>query len=167
MIIDEPLLITNKFQMNQSTKEIAEKIDEFIENCERDMSQYFGYVCKLNLKPTKVIFSSIKSQKVKCEIDEFIYVLLKRIEVETGVSIQHIKGKCRKREYVVARGVFCHILRKYYPIYPLREIGNHINRDHATVINAISVIQNDMDTYKSYEQLYLSVETSLLKRLNV
>jgi len=58
-----------------------------------------------------------------------------------GLYVHNLRGKSRSRELVMGRKYFCYFSRKYTKLH-LREIGNMINRDHATVIHAINDLTN-------------------------
>jgi chromosomal replication initiator protein len=60
-----------------------------------------------------------------------------------GVSIEDIKGKCRKRRIVKPRQVIMFLLRTKARMV-LSDIGEVMNRDHTTVIHSITCIQNDI-----------------------
>ena len=61
-----------------------------------------------------------------------------------GVNTELIMSKSRKDEVVIARD----ILFKYYrnKKLPLKVIGKKFNKDHATVLNGLKRLQNDIDT---------------------
>lgn len=51
------------------------------------------------------------------------------------MSFSEMKGRCRKQKYVAARQCYC-FTAWLMNIYSLSEIGEYINRDHATVCYA-------------------------------
>jgi chromosomal replication initiation ATPase DnaA len=64
-------------------------------------------------------------------------------------------GKCRLREYVDARSMYCAYMRETYENnMPLVAIGKTINRHHATVMNAIKVHNNLIKTDPNYQKQY-------------
>jgi|VirMetMinimDraft_7_1064189.scaffolds.fasta_scaffold01118_27 hypothetical protein len=66
------------------------------------------------------------------------------ILIETGMDIS---TKSRKRDYCIARSVYCAVARKFFDKkVPYEVIGIPINRDHATVIH------NSNNIYPSYER---------------
>jgi len=60
-----------------------------------------------------------------------------------GVTINELKGKCRKRRIVKPRQVIMFLLRTKARMV-LSDIGEVMNRDHTTVIHSITCIQNDI-----------------------
>lgn len=54
-------------------------------------------------------------------------------------------NKDRHRELVKCRQLYCYFAH-HYSNYSFREIGNIIDKEHATVMHAVGVIQNHIDT---------------------
>lgn len=76
-----------------------------------------------------------------------------------NIPIEHIKGKCRKREYVTARYICYKIIRgekrryKGYR-YSLSKIGLAFNREHDRVLYGINKITDLIDTYPKLKEIY-------------
>ena len=62
--------------------------------------------------------------------------ILEIVSKETYISIDDILGRTRKFDAIVARHVFCGVLKSEYK-YSLSFIGNILSRDHTTIINAV------------------------------
>lgn len=62
--------------------------------------------------------------------------ILKIVSKETYVSVDDILGRTRKFDAIVARHVYCGVLKSEYK-YSLAFIGNILSRDHTTIINAV------------------------------
>lgn len=62
--------------------------------------------------------------------------ILEIISKETFISIDDILGRTRKFDAIVARHIFCGVLKNEYK-YSLTFIGNILSRDHTTIINAV------------------------------
>jgi len=75
--------------------------------------------------------------------------ILLDVSTATGVSVDDMKGKSRIREYVLARQFYCKIA-KDSTAYSFRSIGAYINRDHATVIHSVKVVENVREVAKWY-----------------
>lgn len=58
-----------------------------------------------------------------------------------GLPIEKIVGKDRTRRIVIARQLYCYILREHF-WYGLVEIGKSINRDHTTIIHSHRLVKN-------------------------
>lgn len=68
--------------------------------------------------------------------------LLKEIIIKE-VGIRDISKKSRKREYVIARKIFCFIMKSYTNL-TLKEIGRQVGGiDHSTVIHNIGAFKDE------------------------
>ena len=79
--------------------------------------------------------------------------IINRINKLTGYNI---RSNNRKQEVVRGRQIAMYQIRKNTTL-SLQEIGNIFNKDHATVIHALKVVQDIIDT-RDKKYLYL-VET--------
>jgi len=79
----------------------------------------------------------------KSEKQQLASDILNTVTNYYGVSIEDIKGKCRKRKIVKPRQVIMFLLRTKARMV-LSDIGEVMNRDHTTVIHSITCIQNDI-----------------------
>ena len=75
-------------------------------------------------------------------------------EIVEGVFQVDISSKCRQRRYVNARFAYCHFCREY-TLESLANVGNLIDRDHATVLHALKQyhIAKRYDGYLNYHNL--------------
>jgi chromosomal replication initiator protein len=100
------------------------------------------------------------------------------IVLKTGIEPEHIvKVVCnhfelpvdrifdsnRKREYVYGRHVICYFLLRYTKMNKSR-IGEFINRDHTTVINALRVLHDLMYTEDEVREEIEIIRTKILER---
>jgi len=69
------------------------------------------------------------------------------------LDIQKILGPSQKREICEARFFFCLISRNL-TARTLESIGNHINRDHCTVLHGIRKANDLIDIYPEMKSLY-------------
>ena len=79
----------------------------------------------------------------KSEKEQLANDILRTVTNYYGVSIEDIKGKCRKRKIVKPRQVIMFLLRTKARMV-LSDIGEVMNRDHTTVSHSITCIQNDI-----------------------
>jgi chromosomal replication initiator protein len=79
----------------------------------------------------------------KSEKQQLASDILNTVSNYYGVTINEIKGKCRKRRIVKPRQVIMFLLRTKARMV-LSDIGEVMNRDHTTVIHSITCIQNDI-----------------------
>lgn len=87
--------------------------------------------------------SVLKQRMSKSEKDQLAKDILSTVSNYYGVSIEDIKGKCRKRSIVKPRQIIMFLLRTKARMV-LSDIGDVLNRDHTTVIHSITCIQNDI-----------------------
>lgn len=87
--------------------------------------------------------SVLKQRMSKSEKEQLANDILRTVTNYYGVSIEDIKGKCRKRRIVKPRQVIMFLLRTKARMV-LSDIGEVMNRDHTTVIHSITCIQNDI-----------------------
>ncbi len=103
------------------------------------------------------------------QIDASTYVGLdvqKHISMETifakvckflKIDQEEMKGKARFRELVDARHIFCYLAYHSISEHTLKEIGNFINKDHATVLHGknkiADLIQSDRGIHEKVETL--------------
>lgn len=79
------------------------------------------------------------------------------------VTPETIKGTSRIRNDAMARHTFCYLAFKYKhgkkQVYTLQEIGDYINKGHATVLNGIKSISNYLDTNdRNYLKIFNSIK---------
>lgn len=81
--------------------------------------------------------------------NEIIGVLKKDISKAFGVDFNETTNKSRKREFVDARLVFAQVCR-YHLKMKYRQIGELINKDHATIIHYL----NSYDGHYKYDSVF-------------
>lgn len=96
-------------------------------------------------------------------ISPYVYVGLRRsketkdalqiICEQIGVTEDEVKGRSRKRDYVIARHIFCFVSHLYYN-KRLTQIGRILNRDHSSVIHAIKAVCNEQETNTDFKKTF-------------
>jgi chromosomal replication initiator protein len=72
----------------------------------------------------------------------------------TKISISDMTSSCRKKELLFARYYAIYYLRKHTDM-TLKELGLVMgNRDHATIINSLKIVNNLMETKQIDEVFY-------------
>jgi len=102
---------------------------------------------KLDLNDKRKFKSSLKLSKYNISKEEILEI----ISEECDVSLSEIISRCRKKEVVNARFIFCAVMKKHFT-YSLTRIGNIVGRDHTTVIHALTEFKNrykNEDYFKS------------------
>lgn len=177
--LDERLLSRFKWGLTADLQkpDLETKMSIIHKKIERDgitiperVIEYLAYSVDSNIRELEGVLISLIAQASlnKKEIDlelakQTLNNIVKDIETEVGidyiqkfvseyynVALDLLKAKTRKREIVVARQVAMY-LAKQYTNMSLKSIGFHFgNRDHSTVIHAISTVNDMMDTDKRF-----------------
>ena len=83
------------------------------------------------------------------------------IELIVGVTQEDLKSKDRYRDYVDSRCIFTYFLRTHTKL-SLTAIGNHINRDHSTVLHQQRLTKNLLEVDEEFRQKYEHIEYMVL-----
>ena len=121
------------------TEELAEMIMGGMKQSVRE--EFLEAITRIVKRPTIRIGTQEDPNVVHRSFSEMDYVL-KVVSAKTGVSIEKIKSGSREGEICKARQLFCFVTRFSYPIISSPSIGATINRNHATVLHSIEVIEN-------------------------
>jgi chromosomal replication initiation ATPase DnaA len=84
----------------------------------------------------------------------------------TGVDKDRLRGKSRKRKYVIPRQIIMYLTYKYSGSF-LREIAEHYNRDHTTVIHSIRTVEDLIQVEPFTASLVNKIEEILFKEHNI
>ncbi len=76
----------------------------------------------------------------------------------TGITVEAIKSKSRKREVVIARHFFFYFARKFFI---LREIGEFSNNNHATVLFGKNKVKSEMSYDKRLQLMHDKIKNKL------
>ena len=114
------------------------------------------------LKMAHGLHREIKEQSKSLQFSLSKDEVLKIISEERFVTVEDILSRSRKTEYVIARHMYCSILKKYYG-YTLKKIGSIINRDHTSVIHSIQQFNN----HYQYEEGYRKSVNRIYDRLGI
>ena len=145
-----------------------------------EVVEYLAYSIETNIRELEGVLISLIAQAslTRKEIDlelakTALHSIVQNIDVEVNidyiqkyvsnyfdVTIELLKAKTRKREIVVARQVAMYLAKEFTNM-SLKAIGYHFgNRDHSTVIHAISTVNDMMDTD---QQFYATMQDVLKK----
>ena len=80
---------------------------------------------------------------------------------EVDYSIEELKIRSRKREFVFPRQLYMFFLQRHTKI-TLNDIGRIFERDHATVLHAKRVVNNLIDTDRRIKNIFLNIENSIV-----
>jgi len=87
-------------------------------------------------------------------------------ETEKITGIEDISSKTRTRELVFARHIYIKAAREFTD-YPTIMIGAAINRDHSTVVHALSNMEFDFKYDKDLQTKYDQLAIILTNKLNI
>lgn len=91
--------------------------------------------------------------------------IMNLIAFATGITIEQMKSKTRKREIKEARQLF-HCFCKKYTTLSLAVIGSYTGNDHATVKHSVNVVNNLRETEKVYMSKYDRIRILIKSELN-
>ncbi|MBX9851003.1 MAG: chromosomal replication initiator protein DnaA [Cytophagaceae bacterium] len=106
----------------------------------------------LNKKEIDLELAKQTLQSIVQDIDSEVGIdyIQKFVADYFGVTVESLKAKTRKREIVVARQVAMYFAKEYTNL-SLKSIGYHFgNRDHSTVIHALTSVSDLMDTDRKF-----------------
>ena len=92
-------------------------------------------------------------------------LIFKAIRKEMKVSKEEMMSKRRDRKLVEARQMFCLLARRHTSESSV-EIGNAINRDHATVLYSVASMDSLVKFTKRLAIAKNYIETDLIPKLN-
>lgn len=132
-----------------------------------ELVEYIAFNVKTNIRELEGVVNSLVAylsldkkaanlDVIKKIIQDIVYHVDMEVSVEYiqrmvaehyKVSIEDLKGKCKKREIVTPRQVSMYLIKKYMPDYTLGFIGSHYEgRDHSTVGHSIQVVRDMLIT---------------------
>jgi chromosomal replication initiator protein len=149
---------------------IMKKLDAEGVKISESVVEYLAYSIDTNIRELEGVLISLIAQASlnRREIDlelakQTLQSIVQHIDTEVGidyiqkfvsdyfgVTVESLKSKTRKREIVVARQVAMYFAKEYTNL-SLKSIGYHFgNRDHSTVIHALTSVNDLMDTDRKF-----------------
>ena len=146
---------------------IKEKLTSKKVSLPDELVEYIAFNVKTNIRELEGVVNSLVAylsldkraanlDVIKKIIQDIVYHVDMEVSVEYiqrmvaehyKVSIEELKGKCKKREIVTPRQVSMYLIKKYMPDYTLGFIGSHYEgRDHSTVGHSIQVVRDMLTT---------------------
>lgn len=125
---------------------IAEKVDTNVRELEGAYLQVITYAKALGTELTIDIASKALGGTVKEKVVKNINVneILKAVCLYYSVKVQDVKGKRRKREFVIPRQVAMYLMKEITDM-PYMSIGELLGgRDHTTVMHGVEKIQGEI-----------------------
>jgi chromosomal replication initiator protein len=159
-------------KMQSEGVEIAENVVEYLAySIDTNVRELEGVLISL------IAQSSLTQKEIDLELaKQTLQSIVQNIESEVGidyiqkfvaeffnVTVDSLKAKTRKREIVIARQVAMYFAKEYTNL-SLKSIGQHFgNRDHSTVIHALTSVNDLMDTDRKFN----ATMQELIKKLKL
>lgn len=147
---------------------IANNFDNNVRELEGALRRFINYCVAFGINYSEenaktALNDIIPKDKVNISPDKIdcINEVKKAVANYYGIHIEDLSSTTRKKEIVIPRQVAIHIVRTKYDI-PLKKIGEHFgNRDHATILHALS---KTVESMKQDDDLAQDVE-NIIKKL--
>lgn len=153
--------------------ELEDEVIDFIaRNIESNIRELEGALIRLLAHATlhqrslgldlarEVLDDLVQENEANLTIEAIQQVVCEHLNVPDG----KIRGKTRKREIVRARQIAMYLSKKNTQ-QSLKTIGLHFGgRDHSTVIHAISVVEDRMDSDDQYRRMVEAIARKLVLR---
>ena len=88
--------------------------------------------------------------------------IVNSIVKETGIEFSKIQSRTRKRDILYARHLFCFFARKRTEM-SYDAIGGIINRNHATVLHSVKLVEDLMTYDRDFKEIVPKIE-NLIER---
>lgn len=119
-----------------------------------------------NDKMNPLAFSLCTQQKTTPSSNQLIDVVRNSVIEITEIPWGHIMVLTRKREVTQARQITHYFLRKYTKL-SFSVIGKYAgDKNHATVMHSIKVVNNLMSTEKAYKEIIDTIDSAIKKNID-
>ncbi|MDO4172633.1 MAG: chromosomal replication initiator protein DnaA [Prevotellaceae bacterium] len=141
---------------------IAQKANGSVRDLEGVINSLMAYSvvynCNIDMRLVeRVIRRAVKTDDEPLTVDDILECVCRHYEVTPN----SVKGRSRKREFLLPRQLTMFLAKKYTNI-PASRIGRMIgNRDHSTVLHSIDIIEKKLKTDKQFAEEVEKVETAL------
>jgi chromosomal replication initiator protein len=85
--------------------------------------------------------TALEVRKSEPELED----ILRAVSEASGVSVEDIKGECRRKKIIAARQMYCYLARKAGK-WSYWRIGNIIGKDHASAMHSCKEIKKMLET---------------------
>ena len=90
--------------------------------------------------------------------DERHHTIKSEISSRCNLGWGAIESRSRKRDIIDARRLYCGILRNVFGL-TFHQIGEMLNKNHATIVHSIKIHDNFVKILKSYKKNYEEIES--------
>ena len=143
-IVRDKLSAKNISLSDEMIEYIAFNVKTNIRELEGVVNSLVAYLSLYKQEPSlDVIKKIIQDIVYHVDMEVSVAYIQKTVSEHYKVSLEDLKGKCKKREIVTPRQVSMYLVKKYMPDYTLGFIGSHYEgRDHSTVGHSIQVVRD-------------------------
>jgi chromosomal replication initiator protein len=117
----------------------------------------------LNRKEIDMDLARQTLQNIVQHVDKEVSIeaIQKKVVDHFGLSLEELKGKSRRKEYVIPRQIAVY-LAKEHTEHSLKSIGYHFGgRDHSTIIHAIQSVNDMLKTEQEVKSAIQSIQKQL------
>ena len=142
---------------------IAQKANGSVRDLEGVINSLMAYSVVYNCNIDMRLVERVVQRAVKSDDNTPLTVddILDRVCLHYEVTPNAVKGRSRKREYLIPRQLTMYLAKKYTNI-PAARIGRMIgSRDHSTVLHSIEQIENKLLTDKGFAAEAAKIEEAL------
>ena len=119
-----------------------------------------NFFAKMGYHPVVITRFEVDGHAVECMPLDELKKCFEPFLPERYGRLLPIDAKRRYRELVDLRSMFCFLAKQMK--YSLAAIGTALNnQDHTTVIHALSVFRDQMETSPSYKELFINILTHI------
>ena len=156
------LPVTNSLHPAYKLIETREFANQVIQSCtavflftDFGVTELMAETAERAIKEEKKIIYVKLGEKNPQEYDITPEDILEEVSSKTKISIDDLRSKTRKREVVDARYMYYRRCREYFKQKcSYREIGEEVNRDHASVIWGIRATEEIIEVKRKYDSYY-------------
>jgi len=113
---------------------------------------------QIDLELAKQVLKNIVQE---IDIEVSIDYIQKTVAAHYNISLEDLKSKSRKREFVTARQVAMFFV-KQYTNHSLKSIGHYFGgRDHSTVIHALQAVNDMLDTAPRFKLSFTELQRKI------
>jgi chromosomal replication initiator protein len=161
-------------KVEQEGLQIPTEVIEYLANSvDTNMRELEGVLisllahASLNRRAIDLELTKATLQNIVQEIDTEVNIdfIQKTVGAYFDISPEQMKGKSRKREFVVARQVAMYFAKEF-TTHSLKGIGSHFGgRDHSTVIHAVQSVNDMMETDSKFKHSVTELTKKLKSRV--
>ncbi len=133
-------------------------IEMMVSHVKSNVRQLEGCIKKLSamknlhdIDPTPEVVQGVLTEVVSTAkpVSEVVTMIIDAVSAEFRVEVADIKSEKRTANIILSRYVAMYIIREITGM-PLKNIGEHFNKNHSTVVHAVTQIESKMEKDSSF-----------------